>query len=98
MSPEAEIKLLQDVAVIKDKVSGLDKSVNGNGKPGLCDRVTTVENSVNDHLKEHKKEQDEEKDEEKGKTENSFRIKLLVIGASLTLLVNIVVTIFNWFK
>lgn len=32
-----------DVAVIRDTVGKLDHAVNGNGKPGLTDRMTIIE-------------------------------------------------------
>ena len=49
------------VAVIQTTVEKLDRAINGNGKPGLLDRVTTIENR---HCNE-----DGDKKEEKEKRE-----------------------------
>ncbi len=37
-------KIATSVAVIESTVGRLDRAINGNGKPGLLDRVTVIEN------------------------------------------------------
>ena len=39
------------LSVIEDKVTRLDKTISGNGKPGLCDDVRDLEDKLNTHLR-----------------------------------------------
>ena len=54
-------KIATSVAVIESTVGRLDKAINGNGKPGLLDRVTVIENRHcgEDNDKKDKKEKRE---------------------------------------
>lgn len=52
MDAEAQTYLAEintKLTLITDTVKRLDKSVNGNGKPGLLDRVLIIEQNHNSH-------------------------------------------------
>lgn len=91
MSPDVELKLLQDVAVIKRDVAGLNKAVNGNGKPGMYDRLGIVEVDVKNvdkklctHIDENEEAEAKEEKRKAGRTDFTNKIWLLVIGVLVT--------------
>lgn len=43
------------LSVIEEKVTRLDKTISGNGKPGLCDDFRFLETKVNNHLSDAEK-------------------------------------------
>lgn len=45
------------LTVIEDKVTRLDRCVNGNGKPGMLDEVHRIDNDVAEIKKVHLKEE-----------------------------------------
>lgn len=91
MSPEAELQLIKDVESIRSTVASLNKSVNGNGKPGMYDRLGHVEVNVDKlntkvdcHLIEHEEAETEENKKKSGRADFSNKIWLLVIGMFIT--------------
>jgi len=63
---DAVMELNATVAGMRTDLTRLVKTVEGNGKVGLCERIATVENNLNDLHDEHRRIQG-------GKKENQVR-------------------------
>jgi hypothetical protein len=104
MTPDAEITLITDVAVIKTQLADLVKLIKGNGKKGIDDRLKDQENLLETHLQKHCEEEKEQREKEEGtaslekeKRDNNWKVKLLVIGGSITLITNLVLNLVSFF-
>lgn len=85
------MELKEDVAGMRTDLTRLVKTVEGNGKVGLCERINIVENSVSLISKEHTAQQEDKKEGADRKNNIADRIWIGVVLLILTTVVNIVV-------
>jgi len=76
-------KIATSVAIIESTVQRLDKAINGNGKPGLLDRVTVIENR---HCNEDKDEEENKDKKEKWST-RTWAVAMVMITQLIGLIV-----------
>jgi hypothetical protein len=87
----AEIsKSLAMLPTISEKLSRLETCINGNGKKGLIERMTSVEYVLAGHMDDYKDEKEVKKNAVTKKDDRNWAIKLILIGQAIQLLVTII--------
>jgi len=91
-----------DIAVLRTQMNELLKLIKGNGKPGLDDRVRSIESTLNQHLMDDLEEKDrrekekvlmmnEKQTKNERKWEMSKSMVILLVTVIVTQLANLLV-------